>query len=77
MIMKYVLSNLQIILQKSKTIWNKNTEEHRLIVIVSCRGDVVYVGCSCNIVFWEKELDDGDKGNEHGGLDGGLNRKRA
>lgn len=77
MIMKYVFSNLHILLQKLKTIWHKRIEEHRLIIIVSCMGEVVYVGCSCNIVFWEKESGDGDKSNEHRGLDGSLNRKRA
>jgi len=59
MIMKYVISNLHILLHKLDVIWNKDCEEHRLIVIASCVGEIIYVGCSCNAEFWEKELDGG------------------
>jgi len=55
--MKYVFANLHIVLHKLDKFWNKDSEEHRLIVIASCVGEIIYVGCTCDAAFWEKELD--------------------
>jgi len=59
MIMKYIIANLHLLLYKLETIWNKDCEEHRIIIITSCLGEVIYVGCTCNASFWEKELHGG------------------
>lgn len=55
MISRYLSPTIHQLLMKLKNTWNKNTEDHRIVLVMDRSGAMDSVECTCNKVFWERK----------------------